>query len=51
MFALKLADARASAVKIFGANKPDCSCARAAAIDVIYDISPSIAEVELLDWV
>ena len=50
MFAAKLADARASADKIFGTNKPDCDCARAAAIDVIYDKSPAIAEVELADW-
>ena len=50
MFAHKLADARASADKIFGKNKPSCSCARATAVDVIYDISPAIAEVELQEW-
>ena len=50
MFSLKLADAEASADKIFGANRPDCSCARATAVDVIYDISPTIAEQELKDW-
>ena len=51
MFALKLADARASADKIFGgSDKPECPCARAAAVDVIYDVSPAIAEVALQGW-
>ena len=50
MFAAKLADARSSADKIFGKNKPSCSCARATAVDVIFDISPAVAEVDLQEW-
>ena len=58
MFNLKVADARAIADKIFGKSKPDCSCARATVVDVIYDMSPAndlasppaLAQVELDGW-
>ena len=50
MFDAKLADARAATDKIFGTNKPDCACARASAVDVVYDKSPAIAELELTTW-
>ena len=53
----KLLDARTIANNIFGASKPECSCARATIVDIIYDISPAgdkletptLASVELND--
>ena len=44
LFNSKLADAIQAADILFGHGMPSCPCARAAAVDVIYDVSPQIAQ-------
>ena len=45
LFKSKLADATKAADTLYGEGGPFCPCARASAIDVIYDMSPDIALV------
>ena len=43
LFGKKLRAAIEASYTLYGAGGPSCPCARAAAIDVIYDMSPDIA--------
>ena len=45
LFQAKLNAAVQASYTLYGAGGPSCPCARSAAIDVIYDMSPDIALV------
>ena len=45
LFAKKIGAAIEASYELYGAGGPSCPCDRAAAIDVIYDMSPDIALV------